>query len=323
MQNQPFFLNEFYHIISTLKIKGVKIKTIAILGPTASGKSALSIELAKNHNCAILSLDSLAIYKEIDIASAKPTLAERGNIPHFGIDVIDVDTPFNVTTFIDLYKESVNFCKEHSKNLIIVGGTGFYLKTLMEGISELPKIDDEVKKKVEDQMSDLQNAYAFLKEQDEEYAKNLMPTDRYRIEKALTIFYQTGTAPSLYFKNNPPKPVAKDLDLFEISMDKDLLNRRIELRTDQMFEMGLVDEVANLEYKYGRKPNPMKAIGIKEILDYLDGHYSLKEAREKIIIHTRQLAKRQRTFNKTQFPPHIQDSPKILKRYIKATLGHL
>ena len=128
------------------------------------------MELAKDYNCTILSLDSLALYKKVDIASAKPTLAERGGIPHFGIDVIDVFCAFNVATFIDLYKESVNFCKEHSKNLIIVGGTGFYLKTLMEGISELPKIDEETKKKVEDQMSDLQKAYDFLNKIDEEYA---------------------------------------------------------------------------------------------------------------------------------------------------------
>lgn len=262
----------------------------------------------------------MALYKEIDIASAKPSIDERGDIPHFGIDVIDVDTSFNVALFIDLYKESVNFCKEHNKNLIIVGGTGFYLKTLMEGISELPKIDEETKKKVEDQMIDLQKAYNFLNKIDEEYAKNLMPTDRYRIEKALTIFYQTATIPSLYFKNNPPKPIAKDLELFEISLDKELLNRRIELRTNQMFEMGLIDEVANLEYKYGRNPNPMKAIGIKEILDYFDGKYSLKSAKEKIVIHTRQLAKRQRTFNRTQFQTYIQGSPEELKPQITKAL---
>lgn len=299
-----------------MNLKGLKIKTIAILGPTASGKSTLSLGLAKSYDCAILSLDSLALYKEMDIVSAKPSIDERGDIPHFGIDVIDVDMPFSVALFVDLYKESVNFCKEHNKNLIIVGGTGFYLKTLMEGISELPKIDEETKRKVEDQMIDLQKAYNFLNKIDEEYAKNLMSSDRYRIEKALTIFYQTGTAPSLYFKNNPPKPVAKDLELFEISMEKELLNRRIELRTNQMFEMGLVDEVANLEYKYGRKPNPMKAIGIKEILDYFDGKYTLKDAKEKIVIHTRQLAKRQRTFNRTQFPSHTQSSTKELEQQI-------
>ena len=280
------------------------------------------MELAKSHNCVILSLDSLALYKEVEIASAKPTIAERGDIPHFGIDVIDVDRPFNVATFIDLYKESVNFCKEHNKNLIIVGGTGFYLKTLMKGISKLPKINEETKKKVEVQMTNLQKAYTFLNKIDKEYAKNLMPTDSYRIEKALTIFYQTSTIPSLYFKNNPPKPIVKDLELFEISLDKQMLNRRIELRTNQMFEMGLVDEVANLEYKYGRKPNPMKAIGIKEILEYFDGRYSLKDAKERIIIHTRQLAKRQRTFNRTQFQTHIQGSlEEIKQQIIKALLS--
>jgi len=276
--------------------------------------------LAESNNCAILSLDSLAIYREIDIASAKPTVAERGDIPHFGIDVINVDMPFNVALFIDLYKESVNFCKEHKKNLIIVGGTGFYLKTLIDGISELPEIDEETKVRVEEEMGDLKSAYNLLKEIDEEYAKNIMPTDRYRIEKALTIYFKTGTAPSLYFKKSPPKPVMKDFELFEIGMDKEVLNRRIELRTEQMFKMGLVDEVANLEYKYGRNHNPMKAIGIKEILDYLDGKYSLKEAKELISIHTRQLAKRQRTFNRTQFQPHKIATAQELKPQIEEIL---
>ena len=263
----------------------------------------------------------MAIYKKIDIASAKPSIDERGDIPHFGIDVIDVDTPFNVATFIKLYKESVSFCKEHNKNLIIVGGTSFYLKTLINGISKLPKIDEETKKIVKKKIEDVKEAYKFLSKIDKEHAKNIMPTDRYRIEKALTIFYQTNIAPSLYFKSNPPKPIAKDIKLFEISIEKELLNRRIELRVGQMFKMGLIDEVANLKDRYGKNHNPMKAIGIKEILDYLDGKYSLNDAKEKIIIHTRQLAKRQKTFNRTQFLPHVQGDVKELEQQIVKILG--
>ena len=263
----------------------------------------------------------MALYKEIDIASAKPTQKERGKIPHFGIDVIDVDTSFNVALFIDLYKEAEFFCKKQNLNLIIVGGTGFYLKTLMEGISEFPKIDEKVKEKIKDQMSDLKKAYTFLSEIDPLYAKKLKPTDRYRIEKALTIFYQTDIAPTLYFKNNPPKPILTDLTLFEISIDKDLLNSRIEQRTQEMFEMGLIDEVANIEFKYTRAPNPMKAIGIKEVLDYFDGKYNLNITKEKITIHTRQLAKRQRTFNKTQFPPHFKGRADEIKDRVKKLLS--
>jgi len=291
------------------------------LGPTASGKSDLSLELAKEMGCAIISLDSLSIYKEIDIASAKPTKQERGQIPHFGIDVIDVKTPFNVALFIDIYKEAEDFCKKENLNLIIVGGTGFYLKTLIEGISELPEIDITTKEKVKKKMSDLKKAYDVLRKIDAEYANRLKPTDRYRIEKALTIFYQTGTVPTLYFKDHPPKPVLKDFVLFEISIDKDLLNRRIEQRTHKMFEMGLVDEVANLEFNYSRTPHPMKAIGIKEILDYFDGLSTLEDAKNSIIIHTRQLAKRQRTFNRTQFPPHLTATSKVIKEKIRSLIS--
>ena len=280
--------------------------------------------MAKEFNCAILSLDSLALYKEIDIASAKPTKKERGEIPHFGIDEIEINTPFNVTLFIELYKKADSFCKKENLNLIIVGGTGFYLKTLIEGISKLPKIDNKAKEIVKDQMYNLKKAYTFLKEIDPSYAKKIKPNDRYRIEKALTIFYQTKKIPTIYFKSSPPKPILTDLTLFEISIDKDLLNRRIEQRTYEMFEMGLVDEVANLEFKYTRTPHPMKAIGIKEVLGYFDGRYKLQDTKELIIIHTRQLAKRQKIFNKTQFPPHITTSAQNLKQKISSLfINHL
>ncbi|WP_456485119.1 tRNA (adenosine(37)-N6)-dimethylallyltransferase MiaA [Hydrogenimonas sp.] len=297
------------------------MKTIAILGPTASGKTELSIRLAKRHNATILSLDSLAIYKEIDIASAKPTPKERSGVPHFGIDAISPDTPFGVTIFMDIYREAAAYAKQSSRSLLIVGGTGFYLKTLMEGISQIPSIDADTAAKVTSMMKKREDAYRFLRSVDATYASRIPSADRYRIQKGLEIYFQTGQPPSRYFAKHPPKPIITDLSLFEIGVERDVLAQRISQRTEKMIEMGLVDEVAALEKRYGRAHNPMKAIGIVEVLEYFDGRLSFEEMKERIVIHTRQLAKRQSTFNSTQFPDHLKAPKEVIEEKVDKQLS--
>lgn len=280
------------------------MKTVAILGPTASGKSDLAIALARRFGAAILSLDSLSIYKEIDIASAKPSPQERGDIPHFGIDVIPPDHPFNVALYLDLYREAAQYCETKGCDLLIVGGTGFYLKILLEGISDLPPLKAKDRQTLMEWMRDLHGAYERLVRLDPVYARKIASSDRYRIEKGLGLYLSTGETPTSYFQSRPPRPLVQDADLYEIAVDKAQLWQRIEKRTDAMLAIGLIDEVAGLEKRYGRNPNPMKAIGIKEVLDYFDGRLTRDGMRTQIIHHTRQLAKRQKTFNRTQFPPH-------------------
>ncbi len=281
-------------------------KQIAIIGATASGKSALSIKTAKRHNAVILSLDSLSVYKDIDIASAKPTFEEMDGIIHFGIDEIRLNEPFDVTLFIKLYKKALHFAKQNDKNLVIVGGSSFYLKSLIGGISELPDISQETKEKMDKFLSDLQYAYGFLHNIDPLYMSKIKSNDTYRIEKALNIYFATDTKPSDYFETNPPIPaITENLPIFEIDMPRDILRDRILQRTKKMLEAGLIEEVKMLEEKYTRAPNPMKAIGIKETLEFLDGKISNKELIELISTHTAQLAKRQTTFNRTQFENKI------------------
>jgi tRNA dimethylallyltransferase len=280
------------------------MKTLTILGPTASGKTDLALDLARRFHAAILSLDSLAVYRQIDIASAKPTLSERGDIPHFGIDLIDPDEPFSAATFVEEFRRARIFCEASGRPLIIVGGTGFYLKVLLEGLSELPPPDPAVLKAVRTHLRDLPAAYAFLRRHDPDYAERIAPTDRYRIEKGLTILLQTGRTPTRHFAEHPPRPVLADTLLLEIARPKALLWERIARRTRQMVQAGLFDEVAELEYRYGRAPAPMKAIGLKEPLAYFDGKTDRRETIERIAIHTRQLAKRQKTFAATQLPVH-------------------
>jgi tRNA dimethylallyltransferase len=266
----------------------------AIIGPTASGKSDLAINLALKLGYEILSLDSLSIYKEIDIASAKPSPEELSLVKHYGIDEIYPNEKFDVAKFIEIYRQIPH------KKLIIVGGTGFYLKAMTDGISQMPEITEEIKKEAK------KRDYKFLKSIDKNYAEKISPNDTYRIQKGIEIFLASNTPPSDYFRLNPPKPVIKNIPVFEIDVNRELLRERIRKRTGKMFKNGLIDEVAYLEKKYlDRRLPALKAIGIKEVLDYFNGIYTYNELKEKIIINTARLAKRQQTFNKTQFKQKI------------------
>ena len=278
---------------------------LAIIGPTASGKSDLAIELALKHDAYILSIDSLAIYKEADIVSAKPSKEKLTLVPHFGIDELYIDEHFSVDTFLKLYLDVKQKCEADRKNLIIVGGTSFYLKRLLEGLSPTPKISQDVACNVQTMLQDLPAAYSYLERRDPEYMRYIAPNDRYRIEKALLIYEASGKTPSEWFALHPPKPVIEDLDIYEIAVKRDVLRDRIQKRTKKMLASGLIDEVCYLEHKYTREPNPMKAIGIVETLDYLDGRLTKEELKEQIVIHTAQLAKRQQTFNKNQFAKKV------------------
>ena len=294
---------------------GARFQQLAIIGPTASGKTALSIKVAKHLNAYILSLDSLAIYRGIDIVSAKPTLEERGDVIHFGIDTLSPNEDFDVTTFIQLYLEVYNLCLKEHKNLVIVGGTSFYLKMLIDGISELPSMSNNTKYKTAEALLDLDASYSFLYTLDKTYMSNIKPNDSYRIEKALNIYFETSLTPTEYFKQFPPKvTIADPLPIYQIVWQKDLLRQRIALRTAIMVNDGLIDEISILEKKYGRSPNCMKSIGIKETLAYLDGIYSKKMLVEKIITNTSRLAKRQTTFNNSQFKNVIRESLEELEK---------
>ena len=293
------------------------MKQFALIGPTASGKTALAVMLAKKLDAVILSLDSLSLYKEIDIASAKPTMEERGGILHFGIDILPPDAPFDVTTYIALYQEALSSAKRAGKALIIVGGTGFYLKMLLEGISDLPAISPQSRIKTKQALKNLTDSHAMLAALDSEYMRKIKQTDRYRIEKVLDIYFKTGLTPSAYFTQHPPQPIIQEtLPIYQITVERALLRERIDIRTQYMIKTGLIDEVCMLEHCYGRTPNSMKAIGIKETLAFLDGTYSKAVLGEQISTHTAQLAKRQNTFNNSQFDVTFSGSAEEIYKQI-------
>jgi len=277
------------------------MKQLAIIGPTASGKSDLAIKIALQIDAYILSIDSLSIYKEIDIVSAKPSVSELGQVKHFGINEIFPNDFFSVDIFIKLYEEVVQKCVQEKKNLVIVGGTSFYLKSLLQGLSKIPKSDTSIDARVAQKLENLEETYQFLQKEDAKYMSKISQHDSYRIEKALFIYEATGMSPSEWFLKNPPEPIIKDLKIYNIDVAREVLRPRIEKRTQKMYEMGLVDEVCRLEQEYSRLPNSMGAIGIVEVLEYLDAKVTKDEMLENIATHTAQLAKRQQTFNKTQF----------------------
>ncbi|WP_418184625.1 tRNA (adenosine(37)-N6)-dimethylallyltransferase MiaA [Aliarcobacter vitoriensis] len=270
------------------------MKEIAIIGTTASGKTSLSLEIASKTNSIILSLDSLCVYKEIDIVSAKPTKKEIGDIVHFGIDEVYPNENFDVVEFLNLYKKAKKFAIDNDKNLIIVGGTGFYLKALIDGISIGVDLKETFNINIEE-------TYDFLYNLDKEYMQKVEKNDKYRVEKAYAIYKQTSLTPTQFFLQNPKNPIAPNLKIFEILWEKEELQNRISLRTKQMIKAGLIDEIIYLEKKYNRSPNCMTSIGIIETLQFLDGKISKQELEEKIILNTMKLAKRQNTFNKGQF----------------------
>ena len=264
---------------------------LAIIGTTASGKSDLAIKVAREFNAVILSLDSLCLYKEIDIASAKPNKDELELVSHFGVDLVMPDMDFCVGDFIDEYKKAKLYAQQNNSMLIITGGSGFYLKSMLSGLS--PKIEPLKIKISDDEIWDL------AVEIDKEFCAKFSKNDKFRLHKWYQIYTQTNEIPTQWLQLNTGEPMIKNLTIYELVWDKFELIERIKTRTKNMLENGLIDEARYLFGRYDSALKPLNSIGLKEAKDYLDGKINLNELNDWITIHTTQLAKRQRTFNKS------------------------
>ncbi|WP_103618724.1 tRNA (adenosine(37)-N6)-dimethylallyltransferase MiaA [Campylobacter concisus] len=268
-------------------------KEFAIIGTTASGKSDLAFELAKKLNSVILSLDSLALYKEIDIASAKPNKEQLEAIKHFGVDEIYPDEEFSVGAFFEIYKNAKDFACLQDRPLIITGGSGFYLKSMLSGLApDVPKCELNLSN---------EEIYKLAIKIDPEFASKFSQNDSYRLEKWYQIYKFSSQIPSIWLRENTKESIIKELAIFEILWDKDELRTRIAKRTKNMLDEGLIDEAKFLFDKYKSEPKPLKSIGLKECKQFLNKEISQNELEELIATHTAQLAKRQRTFNRSQF----------------------
>lgn len=277
-----------------------KPKVIVIGGPTASGKTSLSIELAKKINGEIISSDSMQIYKDMTIGTAKPTVEEMDGIPHHLLDFVSPDERYSVADFKRDAESAIEEILSKKKNPIVVGGTGLYIDSLVYGI-EYPNIelDDEYRKKLmqeADTEEGLINLYNKAKKIDPEAIQKISLNDKKRITRILEVYNATGKTKTEIEKISRMNGVKYDYKVFAINMDREKLYDRINLRVDIMLKQGLIDEVENLVKKYSNFPTAMQGLGYKEVVEFLNKEISKEEMIDKIKQESRRYAKRQLTW---------------------------
>ena len=273
-----------------------KHKVIVICGPTASGKTALSIELAKKINGEIVSADSMQIYKDMDIGTAKPTKQEIGEIKHYLLDFVSPEDRYSVAQYKQDAKKAIKEIINKGKTPIIVGGTGLYVDSLIYEIEYNDiKLDEEYRKKLEKiaEEQGLEELYKKAVEIDPEAMKKISQNDKKRIMRVLEIYHSTGKTKTEQEKESRKNPVEYDYRVFAINWDREILYQRINKRVDIMVEQGLIEEVKEILNKYDKFPTAMQGLGYKEVVDYLNGIYTKEEMIEKIKLETRRYAKRQ------------------------------
>ena len=277
---------------------------IVLTGPTAVGKTSLSIALAKAVDGEIISADSMQVYKYLNIGTAKITEEEKCGIPHFLIDELEPDEEFNVTIFKNKVMGYIEDIKSRGKVPIIVGGTGFYIQSVIYDINFNEYGDDSnVRKKYEAMAetlgkSELHKKLALV---DREYADSVSYNNVKKVVRALTFFEMTGEKLSEHNKRERERSSPFDFAYFVLTMDRKKLYERIDKRVDLMFDMGLVEEVKALMAKgYDKSLVSMQGIGYKEVIDYLSGKTSLEECIDIIKRDTRHFAKRQLTWFKRE-----------------------
>ena len=277
---------------------------IVLTGPTAVGKTSLSIALAKAVGGEIISADSMQVYKYMNIGTAKITEEEKCGIPHFLIDELEPDEEFNVTIFKNKVMGYIKDITSRGKVPIIVGGTGFYIQSVIYDINFNEYGDDSnVRKKYEAMAetigkSELHKKLALV---DREYADSVSENNVKKVVRALTFFEMTGEKLSEHNKRERERRSPFDFAYFVLTMDRKKLYERIDKRVDLMFDMGLVDEVKALMAKgYDKSLVSMQGIGYKEVIDYLNGRTSLEECIDIIKRDTRHFAKRQLTWFKRE-----------------------
>jgi len=276
-----------------------KPTVIVICGPTASGKTALSIELAKKIDGEIISADSMQIYKEMNIGTAKPDKAEMQGIKHYLLDFVSPDVRYSVAEYKIDATNAIEEILKKGKTPIIVGGTGLYVDTLIYGIEYNDiKIDEEYRKKLEKIVEEkgLETLYKLAVQIDSEAMKKISVNDKKRIMRVLEIYQATGKTKTQQEQESRKNGVKYNYKVFALNMDREVLYNRINLRVDLMLEKGLIEEVSNLKEKYNQFPTAMQGLGYKEVVEYLEGDINKEEMIEKIKMETRRYAKRQLTW---------------------------
>ncbi len=279
-----------------IKLKNSNLPVIAIVGPTSVGKSALAFSLALKIKAEIVSVDSMQIYKEMDIGTDKPPKEIREIIPHHMIDVITPDQNFSVAEFQKKARQSIEAIKRQGKNVILVGGSGLYFRAVVDPLS-FPRgfLDSPLRRKLEKEARDKgpEYLYRLLLNKDPEAASYLPPADTRRIIRALEIIERENILYSDLRKRWRRYESIYDLKVIGLNRPREELYQKIEERVDSMVERGLLDEVKRLLGKYRLATTPSQALGYKELISYLNGDLSFEAAVNLIKKRTRHFAKRQ------------------------------
>ena len=272
---------------------------ILIAGPTASGKSNLAIELAKKINGEIINADSMQIFKEFSILSSRPSLNQTRKVKHHLYGIISVKKYFSSGDWLKQVKKKVNICLKRKKIPIVVGGTGLYFNTITKGISKIPDIDLKTRNKVRKLYKKLgfKKFYTQLLKLDPKIKGRILPTDSQRAQRAYEVKLETKKSLYDWFKNTKSDFLEFEIKKIFIDIPREVLLKKISLRTEQMFNKKCINEVKRFnKLKVNKSFSANKLIGVKEINDYLRGFTTLEQCKELINIKTRQYAKRQNTW---------------------------
>jgi tRNA dimethylallyltransferase len=300
------------------------------MGPTASGKTAVAVRLARSLPCEIISVDSAQVYKGMDIGTAKPDAALLAAAPHHLLDVIEPHESYSAARFRDDALALMREITERDRIPLLVGGTMMYFQALTEGLNDLPEADPVVRLMI-DTMAEEQGwpaLHARLGKLDPETAARLAPNDSQRVQRALEVYYLTNQPMSQLLKK--PKYVYFPYTPIRISLvpgDREVLHMRIAERFDAMMKSGLVEELARLREEYGLEPGmpSMRCVGYRQAWDHLEGRIDRAGLREQGIAATRQLAKRQLTWlrsmeNVTEFDCLSEDLAELVLEYVRREL---
>jgi len=297
-------------------------KAITLMGPTASGKTDLAIFLTEHFPVDIISVDSALVYRGLDIGSAKPSAEELAKAPHRLLDVVDPLEAYSAARFRkDALKEMAAITAT-GRIPLLVGGTMLYFRALLEGLSELPESDAITRKKLELQAKEMgwEKMHERLAEVDAEAAKRIHPNDPQRISRALEVYEMTGKSMSQLQKEKKAEPLAYEvLKLALIPSDRAVLHQRIEKRFGQMLEHGLIDEVKTLRSRGDLHEDlpAIRAVGYRQVWDYLCNRIDYTEMQERGVIATRQLAKRQLTWLRSEKDLTIYDLSRYSEQHIQ------
>lgn len=293
-------------------------------GPTASGKSKLAVELAKKVNGEIISADSMQIYKEMNIGTAKVNKEEMQGVQHYLVDFVSPDERYSVSNFKKDAEKAIEEILAKGKTPIVVGGTGLYIDSLIYGIEfQDEEVDLEYREKL-NKIADekgLESLYKKAQEIDPEAMKKISINDRKRIIRVLEIYHKTGKTKTEQELQSRKNEVKYEYKVFAITMDREKLYERIEKRVDFMIEQGLIEEVKQILEKYHTFPTAMQGLGYKEVVEYLEDSCTKEEMIEKIKKETRHYAKRQLTWFRKNKETIWLDGEKSTDENVSIILG--